>query len=140
MGFGAGIWLFLLGVMAAPNLILSKKPEMKEHLDKLTPYQGWGGAVSVLWGLWILLWSLLNVGYGLKYFPVWWIVIVIQGVLLAGVGILLGVGVLKSFVKQPAAQQKMDYMVERLAPLQGKLGLAAMIVGVLGIVLGIIRI
>ncbi len=35
MSWFTGLWLALLGVLAAPNLIISKKPEAKEIIAKL---------------------------------------------------------------------------------------------------------
>jgi hypothetical protein len=49
---------------------------------------------------------------------------------------LLGVGVLKTFIKQPEAQAKMDQMIAKLAPKQGVLGLVAIGVGAWMIVAG----
>ncbi len=33
------------GLLGAANLIVAKKPNAKELIDKLTPYQGWIGVV-----------------------------------------------------------------------------------------------
>ena len=44
-------------------------------------------------------------------------------VLLLALGLLCGVGVLKSFVKAPAATEKLDLTVAKLAPYQAVLGL-----------------
>jgi hypothetical protein len=35
-----GITLIVLSILAVPSLILSKKPEAKEYLDKFAPYHG----------------------------------------------------------------------------------------------------
>ena len=37
------------GLLGAANLIVAKKPNAKELIDKLTPYQGWIGVALVLW-------------------------------------------------------------------------------------------
>jgi hypothetical protein len=44
MSWFTGLWLALLGILAAPNLIISKKPEAKEIIAKLAPYQGWSAS------------------------------------------------------------------------------------------------
>jgi len=41
-----GITLILLSIVAVPSLILSKKPNAKELLEKVEPYQGWIGLVN----------------------------------------------------------------------------------------------
>ncbi|MEO0814681.1 MAG: hypothetical protein AAFY60_17600, partial [Myxococcota bacterium] len=53
-----GIWLAVLGALAVPSLVL-RREEMKPVLDSLTPYQGWIGAVSALWGLWGVISAIL---------------------------------------------------------------------------------
>jgi len=125
MGITAGIWLALLGVLAIPNLIIAKKPEAKELIAKLAPYQGWIGAVSAIWGLWIVIHSFLNFGW-LTSAPIWWATYLTDGVVQFGLGMLLGVGTLKTFIKAPAAQAKMDEVTQKLAPKQGVLGLVAL--------------
>jgi hypothetical protein len=51
-------------------------------------------------------------------------------------GLLLGVGVLKTFIKNPSAQVRMDQTLTRLAPHQGRLGMIGMAVGAWMIVAG----
>ncbi len=50
-GFFSGLLLILLGILAVPSLLLSRKPEARELLDKITPYQGWIGVVFCIIGL-----------------------------------------------------------------------------------------
>jgi len=123
-----GIWLALLGVLAVPSLILAKKPDAKEMLAKITPYQGWIGAVSALWGVWGIIGAVLNLGW-LTTAPIWWITWLADAVLLAALGLILGIGTLKTFIKDPTAQAKMDETLAKLAPHQGRLGLIAVCVG-----------
>lgn len=128
MGLLGGIWLALLGVLAAPSLLLSRRPDAKEVLAKIAPYQGWIGLISALWGAWGVLNSLLHLGWIARW-PIYWATYLAGSVLLLALGALLGVGVAKTFVKDPAAQKRMDETVSRLAPYQARLGLAAIIVG-----------
>jgi hypothetical protein len=137
MGFVNGIWLALLGVLAASNLIIAKKPDAKELIGKLAPYQGWMGAVSVFWGVWTIVGAVLNLGW-LGHFPIYWATWLGDGVLLAALGLLLGVGVLKTFIKDPTANEKMDQTITKLAPYQGTLGLVAIGLGVWMTVAGVI--
>ena len=62
--------------------------------------------------------------------PIYWVTYLASSVLQLALGILLGVGTLKMFVKQPQAVEKMDNLVAKLAPKQGVLGLIAIGVGV----------
>lgn len=129
MGLVAGLWMIVLGVLAAANLIIAKKPDAKQYIDKLAPYQGWIGAISALWGGWLIISSILNLGW-LSVVPIWWITYLANAILLFALGLLLGIGVIKTFVTQPQAVQKMDQLIERLAPKQGVLGLIGIGVGV----------
>ena len=130
-----GIWLALLGVLAVPSLILAKRPDAKEMLGKLAPYQGWIGAVSALWGVWGIISCVLNLGM-LAHWPISWATWLANSVLLAGLGLILGIGTLKTFIKDPTAQAKMDETLAKVAPHQGRLGLAAIGVGIWMVVSG----
>ncbi len=132
-----GIWLALLGVLAVPSLIIAKKPNAKELIAKLTPYQGWIGAVSCLWGLWGIIGSVLNLGW-LTSYPIYWVTWLADSVLQFSLGLILGIGTLKTFIKNPQAQAKMDETLAKLQPKQGVLGLAAIGVGVWMIVASIL--
>jgi hypothetical protein len=129
MGLVSGVWLAVLGILGASNLIIAKKPDAKELIAKLAPYQGWIGAVSALWGFWGIISAVLNIGW-LSAAPIFWITFLASAVVQAGLGLLLGVGTLKTFIKQPQAIEKMDLMVTKLAPYQGTLGLVSIGVGV----------
>jgi hypothetical protein len=131
-----GVWLFLLGVLGASNLIIAKMPSARDMIGKMAPYQGWFGAVSVFYGLWEIFQAVISMGlmavsppYGL----IFWILFLAQALLQVALGILFGVGVIKTFVKQPQAVQKMDQLVLKLAPFQGILGLIA-----IGVAIGFI--
>ena len=129
MSWFTGLWLALLGVLAAPNLIISKKPEAKEIIAKLAPYQGWIGAVSAVWGLIKLIGTF-------KYFdwfsviPIGIITMLLSALLTLALGLLLGIGVIKTFVSSEDAKAKIDEMMAKLAAKQGILGLLGIIVGI----------
>ena len=135
MGLVGGIWLVVLGILAAPSLLLSRSPDAKKHLAKITPYQGWIGAVSALWGAWGIVHSILSLGWIAKW-PIYWATYLATAVVQLALGLLLGVGVLKTFIKNPQAQEKMDQTIAKLAPKQGLLGVVAICVGAWLIVAG----
>lgn len=135
MGLINGIWLAVLGILGASSLIIAKRPDAKEMIAKLAPYQGWIGAVSALWGVWGIISSVLNLGW-LAHAPIFWITFLADSVLLFALGLLLGVGVLKTFIKNADANAKMDQTMAKLAPFQGTLGLVAIGVGIWMIVAG----
>lgn len=137
MALGFSVWLFLLGVLGASNLIIAKKPDARELIAKLAPYQGWMGAGAAMTGLYWLVMSVIGIGL-LATHPIHWILNVAVSVILFSLGLLLGVGVLKTFIKQPQAVEKMDQMIAKLAPKQGVLGLIAMGLAVASLVVNII--
>jgi len=129
MGLISGVWLAVLGALGASNLIVARRPDAEEYLAKLAPYQGWIGAVSALWGVWGIIQSVLWLGL-LAAAPIFWITFVASAALQFALGLLLGIGVLKSFIKNEDAVARLDQLVAKLAPKQGVLGVIAIGVGV----------
>src|SRR5207245_2806998 len=107
----------------------------KQMIDKVAPYQGWIGAISAIWGAWMVITAVMRLSW-IAHWPVYWATLLATGVLQLVLGLLLGVGVLKSFIKNPTASQKMDATVTRLAPYQGRAGIAAIVLGAWMIVSG----
>lgn len=137
MGLFAGLWLIVLGVLAIPSLIIAKRPEAKDLIAKISPYQGWIGAISAFWGVWVIISSILDLG-GLTIYPIWWATYLADGVVQLALGLLLGVGVLKTFIKAEAAHEKLDQAINKLSPYQGTLGLVAIGLGIWVIVANIL--
>ncbi len=128
MTYVAGIWLILLGVLAVPSLIISRKPEAKEMFAKIAPFQGWIGVGSAVWGL-IQLIRVLGHLQVFEFSFLMGITWLAGAVLQLVLGLLLGVGVIKTFVSSDAANAKMDNLMAKLAPKQGTFGIAGIIVG-----------
>ena len=126
-----GITLILLGILAAPSLILSKRPNAKELLDKIVPYQGWIGLIACFWGVYGIIQSVLGIGI-IAIVPVWWITLLACSLVEASLGFILGYGMIQKFVlsKNEEAKKKADQLLAKLAPIQGKLGLFGVIVGI----------
>ncbi|MEX0272807.1 MAG: hypothetical protein AB3N16_00340 [Flavobacteriaceae bacterium] len=121
------------GLIAASSLIVAKKPNAKELLDKLTPFQGWIGAVLVFWGVWGAIQLLLNVGsMGLTW-------MIALGVCLVEfvVGFLLAYGLLSKYVfeKNETAKAKGQLLRAKLVKYQVPGGIILIILGILSIVL-----
>lgn len=133
------IWLILLGICGASSLIIAKRPDAKHLIDRIVPYQGWFGAVSVLWGVWDLIGCLTGMSLMAAHPPIgliYWVLFLAAGLLEVSLGLLLGVGVLKTFVKNPTGQAKMDQTITKLSPFQGTLGFISIGVGVGFLVIG----
>jgi hypothetical protein len=137
MGFVNGLWLLVLGVLGAASLIIARRPDAKEAIGKLAPYQGWIGAISAIWGVWGIVSSVLSIGWMTTY-PIYWFTFLADSVLSVLLGLLLGVGVMKTFIKDANATAKMDQTIAKLSPYQGTLGLAAIGVGIWMVVASIL--
>lgn len=125
-----GISLILLSIIAVPSLILSKKPNAKELLEKITPYQGWIGIVFCFWGIWGIIHTVLNMGW-LASIPIWWSTLLAGSIVEAGLGFMLGYGLINKMLLSgsESAKQKAEKIREKIAPKQGKLGVLGLIVG-----------
>jgi hypothetical protein len=134
-----GITLILLGLLAIPSLVLAKKPNAKELFDKVAPYQGWIGFVFAIWGVWGIIECILNIGW-LADWPFYWSTWLVVSVVEAALGFILGYGLIAkyAFSKNAAAAEKGEQLLAKLTPLQGKLGIAAIVIGVWQIISSIL--
>ncbi|MFS4466511.1 hypothetical protein [Maribacter sp. 2210JD10-5] len=126
-----GIFLVLLSIIAVPSLVLSKKPNAKELLEKIEPYQGWIGLIFCIGGVWGIISAIINLGW-LTAAPIWWITLMAGSVVQATLGFMLGFGLMNSLFlgKNVEAQEKAAQLREKIAPKQGKLGVLGIVVGV----------
>ncbi len=131
-----GITLIVLGLLASPSLLLSKKPSAKELLDKFVPYQGWTGMIFCFWGIWGIISCILDLSNGLKLYPIWWATWLACSLAEALLGFLLGYGLIVKYVlsKNETAREKGAQMMQKLQPMQGKIGLFGVIVGIWSII------
>ncbi|WP_159023947.1 hypothetical protein [Formosa sp. L2A11] len=134
-----GITLILLSFIAVPSLLLSKKPNAHELLEKIEPYQGWIGLVCCFYGVWGIVFSILNLGW-ISTFPIWWGTLLAGNVIQAILGFMLGFSLLNKYVlsKSDSAKEKAVILREKLAPKQGKLGLIGLFVGIWMIIANIL--
>lgn len=125
-----GISLVLLSIIAVPSLILSKKPNAKELLEKVEPYQGWIGLIFCFWGVWGIITAILNLGW-LSVAPIWWVTFLVGNIVSAALGFMLGSGLINKIflAKSEVAKAKAEELRTKIAPKQGKLGIAGIIVG-----------
>ncbi len=126
-----GITLIILSILAVPSLILSKRPDAQELLNKIAPYQGWIGLVFCFWGVWGIIQAILNISL-LGDFPIWWVTWMAGSVVEAVLGFILGYGMINQLLlsKNEEAKKKGKALLAKLAPIQGKMGVLGIIVGV----------
>jgi len=133
------VMLLLLGVLGAASLIVAKKPDAKEALAKIQPFQGWIGVVGFIWGVWDLIQVITHLGI-LTKLPILLITVIAVAVVEIVLGLLLGVGVMKTFVKNEAAQRQLDERAARLAPKQGTFGIISIALGVWFLLVNVLKI
>ncbi len=126
-----GITLIFLGILAAPSLILSRKPDADKILSKITPYQGWIGIIFFFWGIWGIISSLLTI-WAISFVPIWWFTLLIGSFMQMILGFILGYGLIAKYIfsRSEAAKEKGAAIIAKLAPVQGILGLIGIIVGI----------
>ena len=119
------------GLLAASGFILSKRPDAKQYLDKIAPYQGFIGLAMFADGL-INLTNLfhLSIWTGLSKIT---ILILVPSLIL--VGFLLGFSMAAKYLFRgggsAVAQQKAANIQKKLAAYSAPLGFASIVGGVL---------
>ncbi len=116
--------LIVGGILAISALIVAKKPDAKEWIDKLVPYQAIIGVALLAVGILDLLGHLGAVLHLLKNAPVYaivWLAVMVTSILL---GFLFGMPqIAKWMPDQRAAEQKGLELSNKLAPYQVIIGL-----------------
>ncbi len=113
------------GLIAASPLIITKKPNAKELLDKLVPFQGGIGAV-------LLIWSVLGVIGLLSHFSIIALAVIVVEFI---VGFLLAYGLLSKYVlsKNETAKEQGQTLRLKIAKYQIPAGAILAILGILSI-------
>jgi hypothetical protein len=123
------------GLLAASALIVARKPNAKELLNKLTPYSGWIGIVMFFWGVYGVINVIRFLGV-LTHAPVLFVFVLAITLSNLVVGFLLGFGLITKYTLNgsPGARARGDQLRERLVPYQATFGLISVACGVLYIV------
>lgn len=116
--------ILLGGVLAISSLIIAKKPEAKQILDKITPYQALIGVVLLIWGIINLLRALPDLGTFLKAFPLFTICALAMIICSILLGFLFGMPQIAKWAPgESGAETKAMQLSQRLAPYQVLLGI-----------------
>jgi hypothetical protein len=123
------------GILAASALIVARKPNAKELINKLTPYTGWIGVVMFFWGVYGVINVVRFLGV-LTHMPLFFVFVLATTVSDLVVGFLLGFGLITKYTLNgsPAARARGDQLRERLVPYQATFGLISIACGVLYII------
>jgi len=122
----APLLLIVGGLLAASNLIVAKKPDAKQLLDKLAPYQASIGIALLAIGVWNLLhaFSAPSIFELIKFAPLLGLSVLAMIVSALLLGFLLGMPQISKWTANNAnAQQKSAALMQKIAPFQILLGL-----------------
>ena len=113
------------GIIAASSLIVAKKPNAQELLDKLTPYQGWIGVV-------LLIWSIQGIIASIRFFS---IIGLATSAVMFIVGFLLSYALISKYLleKNETAKEKGQQLRAKLVKYQVPVGVILIVLGVLSI-------
>ena len=133
MGLISALVMIAAGILGASNLIVSKKPNAREYIDKLVPYQGWIGVALFIWGIIDVVQFVFSSGSLIGILSpgrAMWLIRAVTELLL---GFLLGFGLITKYAlsKNDSALEKGRAIRRKLAAYQGTLGLVAIVLGVL---------
>jgi MFS family permease len=130
------IGLIAAGIVSIANLIVAKKPDLKDKLDKLTDYSGYIGSVILLAGLWGLVDGLIiskfytvHAGAFLKVFPVMAIAIFLFPPVCIVLGLLQGLPKIAEWTGKDLS--KVEEVAQKVAPFSVPFGIAGIAVGLL---------
>jgi hypothetical protein len=128
----AAIITILGGILAAAGFFIERKPNAKELIDKVTPYQGWIGIILFLWGVWQTISVLLSLGW-ISTNLIFWLIWVVVALANLFVGFLLGFGLISKYAlsKNEEAMAKGQRIRGKLLKFQIPLGFISIAVGLL---------
>ena len=126
MGLLHGLWLLVVGALGAATIVARDRRGARV-LTELEPYRGWIGVGSAVVGAWRLFWVLLELP-SVRWFN-HWLLRAVDGALLVSLGLVLGVGIFRGWLKAPGAQATLDGWTRKLQPYREKLGVTAMVLG-----------
>ena len=135
MDFIGGLVLIVCGLLCIPAILIKKKPEAKDIIDKIVPYQGMIGLVICVWGILDFIFWLAGTGHNLSQgLPgfIAWVSELGASALSVLVGFLLGFGLMKTLALKNASdptKEKIESIHTKLAKVQIPLGFAAVIGG-----------
>lgn len=120
------------GLLAMSSLLVGKSPGAADKLAKLAQYQGWIGLTMFFWGVWELISSILNISL-MGEAPLRWVFWMLSGVADFSVGLLLGFGLISTYVFRgnQMAIEKGAMVREKLVKFQVPLGALAIVVSVI---------
>jgi hypothetical protein len=146
MGIVDGLVLILLGALCIPSLVAQKSPNAKALLDKVVPFQGIFGFIVFIWGVWVIIQIIINLGWIGVLFPfglIFWLTILVDGILSLLGGAILGWSLIQKHLLAKAPENvkaKAEASFEKIIAFQPKIGIVSIIFGIWVIISDIILI
>ena len=129
-----GILLIILGLLAAPKLVLDKIPGLGGLVTTLQKVESFIGLFAIFWGAWSIVQCILNLGLMSSSF-LWWVTWLVGAILVFLLGLILGLNLL---IGNVISTIKGEAILLVLAPYRKTLALAALILGIWTIVVRIL--
>lgn len=132
-----GALLLVGGIIALSGLILAKRPDAKEMLSKITPYQGFIGVGLLGYGVLDLVRNLSHLGAVAKMPPL--IMLGLYGWFFGSIvlGFILGMPQIAAWIPgESSAEQKVVSIQKKLLPFQTIFGAIGAVAGILLILTG----
>ncbi|HJU54262.1 MAG TPA: hypothetical protein VJ715_06815 [Pyrinomonadaceae bacterium] len=131
MGLLFALLLIVAGVLGAAALIIKNKPDARELIAKIVPFQGIIGIVLLIFSVIWLIQILQVLGFILRFSTFNGLLLLLTILVGLGLGFLLGYGLINQYVlsKNAGAAASGAGVQAKLATYQGPLGIAAIVLG-----------
>ena len=110
-------------ILAMSSMLVAKKPNAAQLIDKLVPYQGYVGSTMFFWGVWELIDAVRSLGM-LGAHPILWTFWLLMAIADFSVGTILGFGLISTYAFRgnAVALQKGQALRQALVKFQVPLG------------------
>jgi hypothetical protein len=126
------ILLILGGILAVSGIIVAKKPDAKQLIDKLVPYQALIGVALLVLGVLNLLRVLRGLVDAIRLFPLFGLSVLAMVVTSILLGFMFGMPQIAKWLPgEGPAEQKGLALSQKLAPFQVIIGIIGLISGLL---------
>lgn len=127
------ILLVLLGVLGIAPWLRAQRPDAGRHLQSIEQFEGWIGAIGLVWGLLLLLrWlSALNV---LQYAVGAMLVMLLTALVVIALSLILALPLLRSMFGAGAFMAKVAQLADRLLPYKIGLGLGCLVLALYSLI------
>jgi hypothetical protein len=119
------------GILAMSSMLVARKPNAAQLIDKLVPYQGYVGTTMFFWGVWELIDAVRSLGM-LSSHPLGWGFWLLMAIADFSVGLILGFGLISTYAFRgnPIAIQKGQALRQALVKFQVPLGALAILTSI----------